>query len=81
MSWGNRVKNIQVGDTVRYSRQWLQSTGTFTGDLPRAKGVVTAIKDYGSTKIATIEWDKPEIPERVNVANLSKVTARGIVDE
>lgn len=76
MSWGNRVKGIEVGDTVRYSRQWLQSTGTHTGELPRAKGVVTAIKDYGSTKIATIDWGNPDIPERVNVANLSKAKTR-----
>lgn len=78
MSWSNRVNKIGVGDQVRYSRQWLQSTGTFTGDLPRAKGVVTAIKDYGSTKIATIDWGNPEIPERVNVANLSKVKQREV---
>jgi len=76
MSWGNRVKDISVGDTVRYSRQWLQSTGTHTGDLPRAKGTVTAIKDLGSLKIATIDWDKPDVPERVNIANLSKVKTR-----
>lgn len=76
MSWADRVKGISVGDQVRYSRNWLQSTSTFTGDLPRAKGTVTAIKDYGSTKIATIEWDKPDLPEKVNVANLSKVKTR-----
>lgn len=78
MSWGNRVKDIQVGDTVRYSRQWLQSTGTHTGELPRAKGTVTAIKDLGSTKIATIDWGNPDIPERVNVVNLSKVRQREV---
>ena len=76
MSWSNRVRGINVGDTVRYSRDWLQSTGTFTGDLPRAKGVVTAIRDYGSTKIATVDWGNEDIPERVNVANLSKVKQR-----
>ena len=73
MSWGNRVKGIEVGDTVPYSRAWLQSTSTTTGDLPRAK-----IKDLGSLKIATIEWDKPDIPERVNVANLTKVKTREV---
>jgi len=78
MSWGNRVKDIQVGDTVRYSRQWLQSTSTHTGDLPRAKGTVTAIKELGSLKIATIDWGNPDIPERVNVANLSKVRLREV---
>jgi hypothetical protein len=81
MSWGNRVKAIEVGDQVRYSRNWLQSTSTFTGDLPRAKGTVTAIKDLGSLKIATIDWDKPDLPERVNVANLSKVKQRGVADD
>jgi hypothetical protein len=78
MSWGNRVKAIEIGDTVRYSRAWLQSTSTFTGDLPRAKGIVTAIKDLGGLKIATIDWGNPEIPEKVNVANLSKVKVREV---
>ena len=78
MSWGNRVKDISVGDTVRYSRTWLQSTSTHTGEIPRAKGIVTAIKDLGGLKIATIDWGNPEIPERVNVANLSKVKQREI---
>ena len=79
--WGNKSKGIDVGDTVQYSRAWLQSTSTFTGDLPRAKGKVTAIKDVGDLQIATIDWGNPEIPERVNVANLSKVKLRGVADE
>lgn len=78
MSWSGRVKDIQVGDTVRYCRAWLQSTSTFTGHIPRAKGTVTAIKDLGGTKIATIDWGNLDIPERVNVANLSKVKCREV---
>jgi hypothetical protein len=77
VTWANRAKGIEVGDNVRYSRNWLQSTATHTGDLPRAKGI-TAIKDLGSLKIATIDWDLPDIPERVNVANLSKVKQREV---
>ena len=72
MSWQERV-SIKVGDRVQYSRHWLKSTGQFTGDIPHAKGTVTAIKELGSLKIATVDWANPEIPERVNVANLSKV--------
>jgi hypothetical protein len=79
--WKNKTKGINVGDTVRYSQTWLQSTSTFTGDLPRAKGKVTAIKDLGGLQIATIDWGNPDIPERVNVANLSKVKVRGVADE
>lgn len=76
MSWKNRVKNVAVGDTVQYSADWLRSVGAYTGELPRVKGKVTSITDYGSTKVATIDWGNPEIPERVNVANLTKVKAR-----
>lgn len=76
MTWGNRVRGISVGDTVRYSRQWLQSVQA-DAELARAKGVVTAIKDYGSTKVATVDWGSEDIPERVNLANLSKVKLRG----
>jgi hypothetical protein len=39
---------------------------------------VTAIEPLGETKLAVIEWDKRDIPERVNIANLSKVTKKGI---
>lgn len=63
MSWSHRVCGINVGDTVRYSRDWLQSTGTFTGDLPRAKSTVTSIKDYGSAKIATVDRGNEDIPD------------------
>lgn len=73
MSWRKRVSDIRVGDQVRYSRDWLRSTGTFTGDLPAAKGVVTELKDLGGLTLARIEWDRPDVPERVNVKNLVKV--------
>jgi hypothetical protein len=76
--YGNKAAGIEVGDTVQYSRTWLRSTSTFTGDFPRAKGKVTAIKDLGGLQIATIDWGNPDIPERVNVANLSKVKVRAV---
>jgi hypothetical protein len=65
---------IRCGDKVKYSRNFLRSTGMYTGDIPFAKGIVTNIKDYrGGLKIATIDWRNPEIPEKVNTKNLTKV--------
>ncbi|WP_422923201.1 hypothetical protein [Singulisphaera sp. PoT] len=66
-----------MGDTVRYSAQWLRSTGQYAGDICHARGEVTEIKPLGETTLATIAWDTPNIPERVNVANLEKTRQRG----
>jgi len=75
--WVKRTQAIQVGDTVAYSKAFLQSTGQYTGDVPHARGKVTALKELGKeVTLAEIEWDKPDLPARVNVKNLT--TARGI---
>jgi hypothetical protein len=75
--WRTRSQPIQVGDIVGYSKAFLQSTGQYTGDAPFARGKVTALHPLGSeTILAEIEWDKPDLPDRVNVKNLS--TARQI---
>jgi len=61
---------IKVGDTVRYSRQFLQSICEYTG-IANAKGVVTEIKSFGKDmKIAKIAWNDDEVPINVHVANL-----------
>jgi hypothetical protein len=78
MSWKIRMADIAVGDKVCYSRTFLQSTGQQTGDVPFARGIVTAIESLGETKLAAIDWDHADMPQRVNVANLSKVTPKGI---
>lgn len=80
MNWAARSQPIQVGDRVCYSKRFLQSTGQYTGDVPFARGTVTALVPLGSTTLAEITWDTPELPERVNVANLSRVTDKGILD-
>ena len=68
-----------MGDKVCYSRDFLRSTGQFTGDTPHARGIVTALVPLGqTTMLAEINWDTPELPPRVNTANLSKVTEKGI---
>jgi len=72
--WRTRTQPIQVGDVVGYSKAFLQSTGQYTGDAPFARGKVTALHPLGDeTLLAEIEWDKPDLPSRVNVKNLSTV--------
>lgn len=71
---------INVNDTVGYSRAFLKSIGCLTGDLPRAKGKVIKIDKMGSLQIAYINWDLPDIPEKVNVKNLAKVGTVAYVD-
>lgn len=66
----------KVGDKVAYSAKFLRSIGCYTGDMPQARGVITALGEIsrGGTVIATIEWDRAgDCPEKVNVANLARV--------
>lgn len=72
-NWRNRTRPIKVGDLVGYSKQFLQSTGQYTGDAPFARGKVIALHPLGETILAEIEWDKFELPDRVNVKNLSTI--------
>jgi hypothetical protein len=77
MSWQQRTQKIQVGDRVAYSAAFLQSTGQYAGDVPHAKGEVKALITLGETTLAEIEWDKPDLPRRANIANLCNVGGRG----
>lgn len=81
MSWAKRTATIQAGDRVAYSKQWLQSTGQLTGDVPSARGKVTGLVPLGSSLVlAEIEWDLPDLPTRVNVKNLSRVDRGQVMD-
>jgi len=64
---------LAIGDRVAYSVVWLRAVGIYTGNLPFARGTITGIKDLGSTRLAEIDWQDPEIPARVNVVNLVRV--------
>jgi hypothetical protein len=71
MDWVRKTKDVKVGDVVAYSRTFLQSISCYTGDMPQARGKVTALKQVGTeTTLAEIEWDLPDLPTRVNVKNL-----------
>jgi hypothetical protein len=69
------VSMIAVGDKVAYSVQFLRSVGMRQSNLARARGTVTEVKTFSSSALARIDWDDQNIPERVNVANLSLVGA------
>lgn len=72
-NWRKRTQPIQVGDKVGYSKQFLQSTGQYTGDSPFARGQVIALHSLGDITLAEIQWDKPGLRDRVNVKNLSTI--------
>lgn len=62
---------ITIGSYVKYSRNWLKSTGNFTGNLPRGIGKVINIEKLGKDlQLAIIQWNYKDIPDKVNVKNL-----------
>lgn len=82
MAWTDRIQPIKVGDQVAYSKRFLQSIGTYTGDMPQAKGKVTALESIGKElTLAEIVWEgEADLPQRVNVKNLCKVGGIGYGD-
>ena len=66
---------IAVGSMVKYSAAWLRSTGQYTGDICFAKGKVTELRPMagGKMTLAVVEWDKPDLPNKINVKNLTPV--------
>ena len=73
MSWAARSSPIRVGDKVAYAKRFLRSIGCHTGDLPAARGTVTAVQHIGELLLADIDWGTPDLPGRVNVKNLSLI--------
>ena len=62
---------FEVGAKVRYSAKFLRSTGQYTGDIPFARGVITALRPMGDATIATVDF-KASLGRDMNVltANL-----------
>ena len=82
MTWASRARPIAIGDKVAYSAAWLRFTGQMAGDIGHARGVVTGLKVLSEDVVlAVIEWNLPDIPEKVNVKNLSRVGERGFSHE
>ena len=65
------MKKIEVGSSVKYCKPFLKSIcASATDPMWRAKGEIVAINGNKDFSIATIKWNMPDIPERVNVKNL-----------
>jgi hypothetical protein len=80
MSWAERAGMIAVGDRVCFRRAFLQSTGQVTGEAPLLRGVVEHLRKLGETTLAEVRWDGEQETQRVHVANLARITERGIDD-
>ena len=63
---------IQVGDTIAYTQKFLERHSQYRSDMAAAQGQVKALHRLESgTILADIEWDKPGLPKRVNVKNVT----------
>jgi hypothetical protein len=80
MTWANRAKPLAVGDRVAFTAPFLRNTGQYTGDVPRARGTVAALVPLGDTMLAEVDWNTPDMPRRVHVANLCRVNSRAFAD-
>ena len=81
MEWTKRTAAVQVGESVAYSKHFLQSTGQLTGDAPQARGKVIGLTNLGSIVLAEIAWDgSVDLPGKVNVKNLSRVKDGVVMD-
>lgn len=78
--WASRTTKIKVGDTVAISARFLRSISCFTGDMPQARGTVKELRQVGDVTIAVVDWGRWEIEPKVHVANLSRVTERGVLE-
>ena len=68
-----RTPDFQIGDKVAYSVQFLKSVGMSHSDMAHARGVIVGFTTLWETKLVSIEWDRGELPYRVNAHNLAKV--------
>jgi hypothetical protein len=65
-----KARKFAVGDRVRYTADFLRSTGMFTGAIPQARGTITTLEPFGEAVLATIDWGNVDVPPRVITANL-----------
>jgi hypothetical protein len=66
---------MKIGNKVAYSVQFLRSIGEGpTSPMCHARGEITDLTNYGANFIlATVQWDNPDMPDKVNTANLALV--------
>jgi hypothetical protein len=64
---------IREGDTVAYTEAFIDRNSRYPNDLKAAQGRVKALHNLESGIIlADVDWNKPGLPKRVNLKNLTK---------
>lgn len=66
------------GDRVAYRREFLRSCGFYTGPIPFARGSVIEVAprvrrftgDTMGPYVVTVDWNDPEVPNKVLSSNL-----------
>jgi hypothetical protein len=66
---------LQVGDIVALSKAFIERQSWYAKSMPRPRGEVTAVLYVDKVILADVEWDKPGIPKRINVKNLTTAKA------
>jgi len=69
---------IKIGDKVQLSAKFLRSTATYMGPIPFMKGIVKDVYSFNhflgkGPKIAVVNWDIPDYPEKILTSNLNKL--------
>ena len=66
---------LQIGDRVRFNRQFLQSICAYTGPTPQARGTITGFWGHNDEQVH-IRWDHPYFDNGRNggthIANLER---------
>jgi hypothetical protein len=65
---------ITIGDTVAYTDSFIDRHSRYPSGIQSAQGKVTALHTLKSGSIlADIQWNKPGLPKRVNIKNLTLI--------
>lgn len=75
---GNTHHTFQIGDIVALSETFVERHSRYANSMSIARGKVTAIHYLDKVTLADIQWDKPGLPKRVNVKNLTTEKAAAL---
>jgi hypothetical protein len=65
---------ILIGDSVTYSHTFIDRHSRYPNDMQSAQGKVRALHKLESGIVmADIDWNKPGLPKRANIKNLTRM--------
>ena len=62
---------MQIGDKVKYSVRFLRSIACYAGPMACATGTVTAMEEFGSSSLVSVDWHGEDLPKRILESNLT----------